>query len=86
MTQPVTTEMGPGDRFETKQESTEQCHYVFEQASNQATFLYFSSHTTSSFSVIYLSTFCPHVGQYLSYSPKVKHVLPSCNAIEVNLK
>lgn len=57
MTQPVTTEMGPGDRFETKQESTEQFRYMFEQASNQATFLYFSSHRTSSFSVIHLSTF-----------------------------
>lgn len=57
MTQPVTTEMGPGDRFETKQESTELFHYMFEQESNQATFLYFSSHRTSSFSVIHRSTF-----------------------------
>lgn len=71
-----------GNGVETKQESTKQLCYVFEHASDQSTFLYFSSHMTCSFSMIDLTNILPAH----TCSPKVSHILPSLNGLRRWLK
>lgn len=76
------TKVGPGEWSGDKQESTKQLCYVFEHASDQSTFLYFSSHMTCSFSMIDLTNILPAH----TCSPKVSHILPSLNGLRRWLK